>query len=378
MKYLLINVTAGYGSTGRIAVETCKSLMAQGHECRIAYGRFEALAGDVPVYRIGSDLDIKINGLLSRTLDDHGFGLKAATKKFLGWVRDYDPDVIWLHNLHGYYLHVGLLFDYLRTSGKEIIWTLHDCWVMTGHCSNFAYAGCDRWKTGCHDCPEKKAYPSSFLLDASAGNYRKKKALFTGIPNLRIITPSAWLQDLVKQSYLKEYPVSVCYNTINTEIFRPAPGNFREKFHLEHQKILLSVASIFTERKGIRELIALSKLITDDYRMVIVGKVSVPLPENILHIERTDSPRELAEIYTAADLLINATLEDTYPTVNLEALACGTPVITYRTGGSPESLDETCGAVTDQKPEALWAAIQRAHFRREDCLKRSRQLNHEN
>ena len=198
MKYLFINSVAGVGSTGKIAVQQCRDLMAQGHQCVLAYGRDKANCDDVPTVRIGSDLNCKLHGLSTRLLDNHGFCSRAATKRFLEEVRRYDPDVIWLHNVHGYYIHVGLLFDYLRSSGKQIFWTLHDCWSFTGHCAYFDFAGCDRWKTGCHDCPQKHTYPASKGLDGSRRNFEKKKALFTGIPNLTLVTPSKWLADLLK------------------------------------------------------------------------------------------------------------------------------------------------------------------------------------
>ena len=260
MKYLFINSLAGTGSTGRIVADKCRELMAQGHECLIAYGREEKNCQDIPTMRIGSVWDVRAHALTSRILDTSGFGSRAVTKRLLGRIREYDPDVIWMHNIHGYYLHVGLLFDYLKTCGKPIYWTLHDCWSFTGHCAYFDYAGCDRWKTGCHNCPEKKVYPASILLDGSRRNYARKKALFSGVPNLTLITPSQWLADLVKESYLREYPVQVVHNTINTEVFRPTAGDFREKWELDGKIMLLGVASVWDGRKGLPDYIALSKM----------------------------------------------------------------------------------------------------------------------
>ena len=183
MKYLFINSVAGFGSTGRIAAEKCRELMAEGHECVLAFGREKANCEDVPTVQIGTPLDYKLHGIRCRLLDDHGFGSKAATRRFLNWVREYDPDVIWLHNIHGYYIHIGLLFDYLGKCGKEILWTLHDCWAFTGHCAYFDFAGCEKWQNGCHHCPQKHAYPQSLLLDNSRRNYEIKKSLFTGLLN---------------------------------------------------------------------------------------------------------------------------------------------------------------------------------------------------
>lgn len=189
-------------------------------------------------------------GPKSRLLDDSGFGSRPGDpRRFLAWVREYDPDVIWLHNVHGYYIHLGELFAYLRGCGKPIFWTLHDCWSFTGHCAYFDYVGCDRWKTGCHDCPQKRAYPASILLDNSRKNYEKKRALFTGIPNVTLIVPSHWLESRVKESFLKDYPVKVVYNTVNREIFKPTPGNFREKYGLENKIILLALPASGTSAR---------------------------------------------------------------------------------------------------------------------------------
>ena len=338
---MFINSVAGYGSTGRIAAEKCRELMAQGHACMLAYGRDKANCDDIPTICIGSPMDYKLHGIKTRLFDMHGFGSKAATKRFLAQVKEYDPDVIWLHNIHGYYIHIGLLFAYLKTCGKKILWTLHDCWSFTGHCAYFDFAGCDKWKTGCCECPQKRAYPGSLLVDGSACNYRKKSEIFTGVPDLTLITPSGWLADLVKESYLKEYPVEVVYNTINTDIFRPTPSGFREKYALEEKKIILGVASIWEKRKGLDDFLALTEMLDDSYRTVLVGvtpDVARKLPANVIAISRTNSPKELAEIYTAADYFVNLTYEDNYPTVNLEAEACGTPVISYDTGGCRETL----------------------------------------
>lgn len=344
VKYLFINSVAGFGSTGRIAAEKCRELMAQGHQCMIAYGRDKANCDDIPTIRIGSPRDYKLHGVRTRLLDQHGFGSKTATKQFLRQVKDYDPDIIWLHNIHGYYIHIGLLFEYLKTCGKKIIWTLHDCWAFTGHCSHFTFIGCDRWKTGCHNCPQKGEYPASMLLDSSRSNYEKKRSLFTNIPNMTVITPSQWLADLVKKSFLGEYPVEVAYNTINTDVFKPTPSDFRKKYGLTDKKIILGVASIWNERKGLGDFVKLAGLLKENERIVLVGltaEQAKQMPANIISIPRTNSPRELAEIYTAADVFCNPTYEDNYPTVNLEAQACGTRVVAYDTGGTRETLNDT-------------------------------------
>lgn len=360
MKYLFINSVAGCGSTGRIAAEKCRELMAQGQECRLAFGRDKANCDDIPTIQIGTPMDYKLHGVMSRCLDNHGFGSKAATRRFLELVKEYDPDVIWLHNIHGYYIHIGELFAYLKGCGKTIYWTLHDCWSFTGHCAYFDFVGCDRWKTGCHNCPQKKSYPASLLLDNSRANFEKKRELFTGIPNLTLITPSQWLADLVKQSFLKEYPVQVVYNTINTEVFKPTPSDFRKKHGLENKKIVLGVANVWEERKGLKDFVALSEMLEESYKIVLVGltqEQSRLLPENILALPRTNSMQELAGIYSAADVFANPTYEENYPTVNLEARACGTRVVCYDAGGSKETLRKTDALIPKGDVQAMLAAI---------------------
>ena len=342
MKVLMINSVCGIRSTGRICTDIAQVLENQGHECKIAYGReivpekYEKYS-----YRIGTNLDVKVHAGLSRIFDNAAFHSKRVTKKLIKWIQEYNPDVIHLHNLHGYYLHVGELFRYLKTCNKKIIWTLHDCWVFTGHCAHFDFVGCEKWKTGCFDCPQKNRYPKSVLKDCSKRNYYRKKQLFTGIPDLTIVTPSKWLGELVKQSFLKEYPVEVIYNGIDLEVFKPTESDFRERYNIEDKTLILGVASAWDDRKGLEDFIQLSKLLKEEYRIVLVGvsdEQKKALPPNVIGITRTNNIKELAEIYTAADVFVNLTYEDNYPTVNLEAQACGTPVITYKTGGSVESV----------------------------------------
>lgn len=347
MKVLMINSVCGIGSTGRICADIAERLTADGHECKIAYGRKGYVPEQALPYakRIGTDFDVKIHGLLTRLFDAHGFGSRRATQQFVKWMKEYDPDIIHLHNLHGYYLHVGVLFEALKAMNKPVVWTLHDCWAFTGHCSHFTAAKCDRWKTQCHDCLEKRRYPASMLLDRCKYNYTHKKGSFSGVANLTIVTPSCWLSELTKLSFLKEYPVMVIPNGIDTSAFHATKSNFRERYRLEGKKIVLGVAGIWDDRKGLSDMVQLTQLLGDDCKVVIVGLSPAQkeaLPESVLGITHTESIKELAEIYTAADVFVNPTYEDTYPTVNLEAQACGTPVITYRTGGSVESAHSDC------------------------------------
>lgn len=360
MKYLFINSVAGFGSTGRIAADACRELMAQGHKCVLAFGRSKANCDDIPTVRIGTSLDVKCHGLRSRLLDDQGFGSKTATRRFLEWVRQYDPDIIWLHNVHGYYIHIGLLFGYLRTCGKRIVWTLHDCWSFTGHCAYFDFAGCGKWKTGCHDCPQKGSYPKSILRDNSRENYEKKKALFTGIPNMSLIVPSHWLESRVRDSFLREYPMEVVYNTINRELFKPTPGEFRREHDLEDKIIILGVASVWDERKGLKDFIALSGLLGEPYQIVLIGlnpKQIQALPETILGLPRTDSMEQLVQAYTAADVYVNPSAEETFGMTAMEARCCGTEAVVYQGTACEEIVNRFGGIAVPKGAEHLHDAI---------------------
>ena len=360
MKYLFINSVAGFGSTGRIAAETCRELMADGHRCVLAFGREKANCDDIETVRIGSPIDCKIHGLRNRILDDHGFGSKAATEKFLQWVKEYDPDVIWLHNIHGYYIHIGLLFDYLRSCGKEIIWTLHDCWSFTGHCAYFDFARCEKWRTGCHHCPQKGSYPASLLRDNSKNNFEQKKSLFTGISNLRLVVPSHWLEKRVKQSFLKDYPVEVVYNTINREIFKPSPSDYRWKYGIEAPKMILGVASVWDERKGLKDFLALAELLPEDHQIVLIGlnqKQMEKLPHNVMGLPRTNSMEELAQAYSAADVFVSPSTEETFGMTAMEALACGTEAIVYKNTACEEIVEQFGGIAVEWGAEHLYEAI---------------------
>lgn len=340
MKILQINSTCGFGSTGRIAENILNTVLENGGEGLICYGRGEAPSG-VPSYKIGSELLVRMHGVLSRVTDRQGFYSTNATKTLVQKIEEYDPDIIHLHNIHGYYLDIRVLFDYLKKCGKPIVWTLHDCWAFTGHCAYFTVSGCDKWKTGCNNCPSKKEYPQSLLLDNSEKNYNEKKELFTGLENITLITPSIWLSELVKNSFLREYSVKVINNGINTDIFKPAKSDFKKRYGIEDKKVFLGVANVWEERKGLKDLMKLSTLLNENEKLVIVGLTEEQiskLPDGIIGLKRTENAKQLAEIYTAADVFFNPTYEDNYPTTNLEAICCGTPVVTYNTGGSPESL----------------------------------------
>lgn len=350
MKVLQINSVCGVGSTGRIATDIHKVLTDQGHTSYVAFGRDKPHSCDTAI-RIGSPVDYYLHALLTRLSDRHGFGSKTATTNFLKKVEGLSPDIIHLHNIHGYYINIQILFEYLKQKSIPVVWTLHDCWAFTGHCSYFDYVNCGKWKNLCNHCPQKKTYPSSLLLDNSRHNYLKKKALFAGLQNMTLVTPSSWLGNLTRESYLKEYPLKVINNGIDLNTFRPIESDFREQHGLEGKFVILGVANNWGLRKGLQYFLQLSEALQQDERIVLVGLSEGQLrdlPKNIIGITRTNSVKELAEIYSAADVFVNPTLEDNFPTTNLESLACGTPVITFDSGGSIECVDKDTGFVVEK------------------------------
>ncbi len=338
----MINVVCGVKSTGRICTDLAEELEKRGHKVKIAYGR-----GQVPkrhekyALKIGNNLSVRLHAIYARIFDASGYGSYLATKRLIRWIKKYDPDVIHLHNLHGYYLNLPLLFNYLKGCGKRVVWTLHDCWPITGHCCYFDYCKCMKWKSCCGHCPQKREYPQSLLLDRSLNNLSDKKQLFTGIANMTLVTPSKWLASYIHESYLSCYEIDVIHNWVNSKTFYPHKGNFKKEKSIKG-KMIIGVAAIWDKRKGLEDLIKLNGLINPEDRIVIVGLTKQQiekLPLSIIGINRTENVQVLADIYASADIYVNTSLEDNYPSTNLEAIACGTPVVSYDTGGCGESAE---------------------------------------
>ena len=359
MKVLQIN-TFGNLSTGKIAVDIYRTLRANGHEGAVAFARNE-VPGDVPSFKIGNSLSVYTDGVLTRLTDKAGHYSKGATEKLIKQIKEYDPDIIHLHNLHGYYINVSMLFDFLKDAGKPVVWTLHDCWAYTGHCCYYSMAGCDKWKlTGCSKCPQKKAYPASIFKDNSSKNFSEKNQMFHSVKNLHLVCVSKWLDNELKDSFLNDLPSRVIYNGIDTSVFKPSSGNFRIKYNMGDMRIVLGVASTWDTRKGLADFIELSKILDERYKIVLVGlndKQKASLPDNMIGIGRTDGPKELAEIYSASNVLFNASVEETFGLPNVESLACGTPVVAYNCTGIPETMTEDDGFIVE--PHDLQSVAQK-------------------
>lgn len=382
MKVMQINTVCGTGSVGRITVDLIQALKKEGNEGLAAFGRREAPAG-ISTYKFGTSLDMGFHVLHTFFQGEHGFASKKQTGRLIRKIEEYNPDIIHLHNIHGFYLNVEQLFAYLKRAGRPVVWTLHDCWSFTGHCAHFDYIGCMKWRTGCESCPQyKSVYPYALFRDNSGENYRRKKAAFTGVPRLTIVTPSRWLAQFVRESYLKEYPVEVIPNGIALDKFRPVEEGLRKRLGMEKKFILLGVAGMWEERKGYAYFEALADRLDDSYQIILIGLSKQKLRRlhpKIHGVMRTNSMEELAEYYSMADVYVNPTLEDTFPTTNLEALACGTPVITFATGGSVESVDEGTGKIVPKgDTEALLSAVlalREEPSKREACLSRAAGYN---
>jgi len=353
MKLLQINISLNTSSTGKIVRQISKMFADDGNKSYMAFsGKFPENRDLDNTIRIGFKLDFYFHALITRIFDRHGFGSKRATKKLIKKIDYIEPDIIHLHNLHGYYINIEILFNYLSLKKIPIVWTMHDCWAFTGHCSHFEYVSCKKWEKACHSCPQSSSYPSSLFLDNSQENFLIKKRLFTSVQNMTIIPVSDWLDNQLRYSFLNRFKSKVIKNGIDLEVFKPSESRALIKdYNLHNKFIILGVASNWTERKGFFEFVKLRKLLNESFSIVLVGvnkKLQKMLPSGIISISKTKDQEELAMIYSCADLYLNLTFEDTYPSTNLESIACGTQVVTYKTGGSPESVNEEGGYVVKQ------------------------------
>lgn len=349
MKIVFINSVVEFGSTGRIVASLYQYAEAQGEQARVVYGR-KKCSPNMISYKVGSHRDLFGHICRNFFRRESGFGSRKATEKLVEYLRKEKPDVFHLHNLHGFYLNIEVLFEYIKKESIPVVWTLHDCWAFTGHCAYFDYVGCDKWKTGCDSCVQHKdAYPYALFCDNSRDSYIKKKSIFQGVEKLIIVTPSSWLGSLVRQSFLKEYPVKVIYNDIATDQFYQDESQAMKKDF----KTVLGVANIWEKRKGLKYFVQLGNMLNENYRIVIVGlnvfqKIYVKKNirgKNLCLLNKTRNLSKLRELYSQATVYVNTTLEDNFPTTNIEAISCGTPVVTFDTGGCSECISEQNGIV---------------------------------
>ena len=375
-----------YGSVGQIMLDVADSLREQGHRVLVCYpatgGNLKKQVADS--YLICTRVGRNVGLLLSQWLGCEDLLFRLSTRRLVRRLERFQVDAVHLHCLLGWYVNIPILFRYLRKKGIPVVWTLHDCWPLTGHCTHFDGIGCEKWKTDCKGCPAYRWFPKS-RVDNAARLLRVKRKCIGGMPNLTLVAPSGWTASLVRESYLKDCPVRVIYNGIDAEVFHPTESGFRSRWGLEGKTILLGVAMAWSRSKGLDVFARLAEELDERFAIVLVGtddEVDKTLPGRILSIHRTADREELAAIYTAADLFVNPTRQEVFGLVNVEALACGTPVLTYRTGGSPETIDERCGSAVDKDDyETLKAEILRIAADRpyppETCRERALQLTGE-
>ena len=350
-----INNIGNSGSTGRIAEGICKFAVEKGISCHTAYGRW-ANPSITHLHQIGNKFSIYWHVAMTRLFDRHGLESKKATQQLITQIEETKPDLIHLHNIHGYYLNYPMLFQYLTKLDVPIVWTLHDCWTYTGHCVHYTSVNCNKWKTGCSQCPNLKDYPQSWIWDRSEANYKQKKESFTSLKNLTIVTVSQWLADQVKESFLASYPIIHIYNGIDTEKFTPLPVKSAD-YGWEHRFIILGVATVWNERKGLSDFIRLSQLLEKDELIVLVGlseQQIKQLPPNIVGLKKTENIDELVRLYGVADVFINFSPEETFGLTTIDSMACGTPVIVVNSTASPEIVNENVGYVIE--PHDIHAA----------------------
>lgn len=369
MKILLVNSVCGIGSTGRICSQLASALKERGDECKIAYGRSSVVPGDCAEFamRIGGKKDVLEHIVETRLFDNHGFASKKATEKWLCEVQKFNPDIIHLHNIHGYYVNIESLFSYIKGSKTPVVWTLHDCWTFTGHCAHYDSVGCTKWHDGCFDCKQKRQYPASFFKDASNDNYKKKKEIFLSASDLTLVTPSHWLAQQVKQSFLKERTVKVIPNGIDLDVFHPCKSDLRKKYGLINKKIVLSVSNVWDELKGLDTMLKLADSLPEEYKVVLIGikrEQATYIPPNIITIEHTDSQEELAKWYSCADVFVNASVQETMGLTSIEAAACGAPIVVPDATALPEVASALGGAVV--KPHDMDSLVSAVKYLSEE------------
>lgn len=383
MRIVQINMLHN-GSTGKIMLNIANCARKQGHEVWTFSPIVHHMHSQMDTPRIagheyfGSRRENMIHRVFDRLFSLNGMFSYFGTKKLLRTLDQIKPDIIHLHNLHNLTVDLRGLFGYIKKNNIKTVWTLHDCWALTGRCPHYELAKCGKWKTGCGNCPQIKVYPPAYI-DLTGLMWKLKRRWFTSIETMVITPPSQWLADQVKQSYLKDYPIQVIHNGIDLSVFKPTESDFRSQYGCENKKVILGVAFDWDKRKGLDVFIELSRRLPADYRIVLVGtdeKVEEKLPDNFIAIRRTQNQQELAAIYSAADVFVNPTRADTFPTVNIEALACGTPVVTFAVGGSGEMLNDTCGMVVpcddiDAMVNAINEITEGKNHTHEACVRRA-------
>lgn len=381
-KLFIIGSSLNYGSPGKITENIGLLAKSQGWEVYQAHGLKYSNPSQLIARPVSTTLGEKIHAGYSLLLDGHGLASTKSTLKLVEWLKEVRPDVIHLHNLHGYYLNYEVLFNYLSTINTPIVWTLHDFWPITGHCAHFDYAGCYKWKTQCEECPQRGTYPKSLFIDRSKRNFVLKKRIFTSVKNMTIVPVSKWVGGLVSESFLGKYPIIPIYNGIDTDVFKPTASNLRERLGLQDKFIMVGVAAPWYPLKGMNDYFALNEILSDDYKIIMIGlsKEQInQLPKGIIGIERTNSQTELVEYYSMADCTLNLSYQETFGMTTVEGMACGTPGIVYDKTASPELITEATGFVIKAGDiDSIYTCVNKMHnelfkaHHTDECVKRVR------
>lgn len=356
MKILYINTTYLQGGAARIARSLAQEVQRHGHEVLFLYGRGIS-DGSVPSIRIETTAESAYYALNCRIFDNDGLCAVVPTKRIIRKIEEFNPDLVHIHNMHGYYLEVRKLFDYLHKRRIPVVWTLHDFWGVTGHCVHFLEAKCECWKYGtCKACPEKGSYPASKLLDASGRNFKIKKQVFNKIKNIAYVTPSKWMKQVLSGSFLDSDKIHAIPNGIYLGEVTVNDFDLRSMYGLTEKKIILGVANGWEKGKGLDVFLNLSKHIDANYHIVLVGfKDNVPedLPSNVLGLKRTESFSKLAAWYETADVFLNASKQETFGLVSVEAMAYGTPVVAFDVCANREIIINETGKVIESEKELV-------------------------
>lgn len=373
-----INSDANWGSTGKIAEMIGQVALSNGWQIYIAYGR-DYNPSQLQVIKVGNKLSVYLHYFLYRFFDLEGLGSIIPTLRLIKKIKRIKPDIIHLHNIHGHYLNYPILFKFLKKINVPVVWTLHDCWTMAGHCYLYGCIECERWKTACHHCPKSEKWS----LDNSRFNYGLKKKCFQSLENVHIITVSDWLRSLVKDSFLSKYPVTTIYNGIDLNVFKPSFNSYIHKKRLDHKKILLAVASVWSDYKGLSDYIKLSEQLSDEYQIVLVGLSESQinqLPSKIKGIKRTQSQVELVELYSAASVVLSLSYGESMGLTPIEGMACGTPAIVYSNTAQPELVTPETGCVVETgdiegvKNKIISICAKGKDSYKEACQKRAREV----